>query len=310
MRNSVQGILLVIAVILAAAVAAQPAQQPTAPQTAAFPPVPDYPDSAGGLEKFMKTVLEAGRKEDNQIVYAHTRSLILPDPEATFGALFGDVLPVSFASEYKKRSSALYLVLGRDLMKIAQEGYEEIRVRRYEEGCSSLADENQTPVLLARKQPAAFYDVRILKKKDDKTATGLWYFVYQDGGFRYLGNITVPQGAPVFGSLPATDVSDTAQPAERIRIAGNVQAAKLIEKPGPVYPQQAKNARLQGTVRLMAVIAKDGRVNSLRLVRGHCWLAQAAIDAVKQWRYQPALLNGEPVEVVTTIDVVFSLTNR
>jgi len=94
---------------------------------------------------------------------------------------------------------------------------------------------------------------------------------------------------------------------QRIRVGGQVEAAKLIYKPTPQYPPLAKMARIQGTVRLEAVIAKDGTIQDLKVLSGHPLLVKAALDAVKQWRYQPTLLNGQPVEVVTEIDVNFTL---
>lgn len=94
---------------------------------------------------------------------------------------------------------------------------------------------------------------------------------------------------------------------QRIRVGGQVEAAKLIFKPTPDYPPLAKMARIQGTVRLEAIIAKDGTIQDLKVLSGHPLLVKAALDAVKQWRYQPTLLNGEPVEVVTEIDVNFTL---
>ncbi|MBI2816689.1 MAG: TonB family protein [Acidobacteria bacterium] len=95
--------------------------------------------------------------------------------------------------------------------------------------------------------------------------------------------------------------------AERIRVGGAVQGAKLVAQPKPVYPPLARQARIQGTVKLEAVISKDGRIENLTVVSGHPLLIQAALEAVKQWRYQPTLLNGVPVEVVTTVDVNFTL---
>jgi len=96
-------------------------------------------------------------------------------------------------------------------------------------------------------------------------------------------------------------------PAERIRVGGQVQSAKLANQARPVYPPLARQARIQGTVKLEAVISKDGTIEELKVVSGHPLLIQAALDAVKQWRYQPTLLNGVPVEVITTIDVNFTL---
>jgi protein TonB len=88
-----------------------------------------------------------------------------------------------------------------------------------------------------------------------------------------------------------------------------MQQTKLIEQVRPVYPAEAKAARIQGVVHLEAVIGKDGSVLSLRaLPGGHPLLVPAAIEAVKQWKYETTLLNGEPVEVATVIDVNFTLS--
>lgn len=93
----------------------------------------------------------------------------------------------------------------------------------------------------------------------------------------------------------------------RIRVGGNVAAAKLIRQVTPVYPTIAKTAHISGTVVLHAIIAKDGTIQELTYVSGPPLLMRNAMDAVRQWRYNPTLLNGEPVEVDTTISVVFTL---
>ena len=93
----------------------------------------------------------------------------------------------------------------------------------------------------------------------------------------------------------------------RIRVGGAVQASRIIEAPEPVYPPEALAARIQGTVRFDADIATDGTVANLTLVSGHPLLVPAAMDAARQYVYQTTLLNGEPAEVVTTIDVTFTL---
>jgi protein TonB len=79
-----------------------------------------------------------------------------------------------------------------------------------------------------------------------------------------------------------------------------------IVKVQPVYPPLAKQARIQGVVILEAIIGKDGAVSEVKVISGHPLLQQAAIDAVSQWKYKPTLLNGEPVEVVTTVTVNFA----
>jgi len=97
------------------------------------------------------------------------------------------------------------------------------------------------------------------------------------------------------------------EPPKRIRVGGSVMQAQLISPVAPVYPQLAKQARIQGTVRLTATISREGTVQQLEVVSGHPLLQRSALQAVSQWRYQPTLLNGQPVEVVTTIDVVYTL---
>jgi protein TonB len=97
------------------------------------------------------------------------------------------------------------------------------------------------------------------------------------------------------------------RPQQRIRQGGQVTAANIISRTQPQYPPLARQARVSGTVKLHAIIAKDGTVQELQVMGGHPLLIQAALDAVRQWRYRPTLLNGEPVEVDTTIDVIFTL---
>ena len=121
-----------------------------------------------------------------------------------------------------------------------------------------------------------------------------------------LGGIigAVPSAAPP----PPPPVKKEEPKLTRIRVGGNVQAANLIRKITPVYPPLAKQARIQGTVRFTAIIGKDGTIQNLQLVSGHPLLVEAARQAVSQWQYKPTLLNGEPVEVVTQIDVNFTLS--
>jgi len=98
-----------------------------------------------------------------------------------------------------------------------------------------------------------------------------------------------------------------ATPPGRIRVGGNVQAASLVNMVKPAYPPRARLARISGVVCLAATIGRDGAISNLSVVFGHALLIDAALQAVRQWRYRPTILNGEPVEVETTIDVNFKL---
>jgi periplasmic protein TonB len=93
----------------------------------------------------------------------------------------------------------------------------------------------------------------------------------------------------------------------RVRVSSGVSTGLLVRKVSPNYPPLARQARIQGSVLLQAEISKTGDIQNLRLISGHPMLAPAAIEAVKQWKYKPYLLNGEPVEVETTVQVNFTL---
>ena len=124
-----------------------------------------------------------------------------------------------------------------------------------------------------------------------------------------LGGIigSVPTAAPP-PPPPAKKEEAKPQQVQRIKIGGQVQQANLIKQVKPIYPQLAKQARISGVVHLSAIISKDGTIQELKALPGaHPLLVPAAIEAVKQWVYKPTLLNGDPVEVVTTIDVNFTL---
>jgi len=97
--------------------------------------------------------------------------------------------------------------------------------------------------------------------------------------------------------------------SQPIRQGGIVSAARLIYQPKPEYPELARMTRVEGAVEFEAVIGKDGTIEELKVLKGHPLLAKAALEAVRQWRYQPTLLNGEPVEVITEITVNFKLTD-
>lgn len=122
------------------------------------------------------------------------------------------------------------------------------------------------------------------------------------------GSATVLMIALANGGPASVGIVFDSRPG-RIRVGGNVQALNLITKVTPLYPPLAKQARVQGTVRFTAYIGKDGHIQNLELVSGHPLLVPAAQEAVKQWVYKPTLLNGDPVEVVTQIDVNFTLSD-
>jgi TonB family protein len=108
-------------------------------------------------------------------------------------------------------------------------------------------------------------------------------------------------------AISAGDDSNAAKSPKQLSVPADVMARNLLTKAVPVYPPAAKKAKIQGKVVLSAVIGKDGNVENLQVLSGPNELQQSSLDAVRQWTYKPYLLNGDPVEVKTTVNVIYSL---
>jgi periplasmic protein TonB len=124
----------------------------------------------------------------------------------------------------------------------------------------------------------------------------------------------VPGGVPggqmggvIGGIISSAPVAVPKVAVQRVRVSQGVTAGLVIHKVQPSYPPLARTARVQGSVVLAAIIGKDGNIQNLHVISGHPLLTQAALDAVKQWKYKPYILNGEPVEVDTQVTVNFTL---
>ncbi len=121
-----------------------------------------------------------------------------------------------------------------------------------------------------------------------------------------------PNAVPLSSALPPAPPRPATPPTQPtpFRVSAGVQAARLIYSPHPLYPSIAVRTRTQGTVHINALIAANGTVQNLHVVSGPPLLINAALDAVRQWRYKPTLLNEAAVEVLTEIDVVFTLNGQ
>jgi len=115
----------------------------------------------------------------------------------------------------------------------------------------------------------------------------------------------------IVGATSSVAVAPKFQPVvpQRVRVSQGITRGMLIRRVEPPYPAIAQTARVQGDVVLQAIIDKEGNIQDLALVSGHPMLVKAALDAVRQWHYRPYLLNGQPVEVETTITVIFVMTH-
>ncbi|HUY14725.1 MAG TPA: energy transducer TonB [Terriglobia bacterium] len=160
----------------------------------------------------------------------------------------------------------------------------------------SLADIMKAPTVIPK-------TIKVVKDQPEAPQTGVVGGVPGGVPGGSMGGVL----AGVLGGGPPPPPPPKAKAPSRITVGGQVEAAKLIFGPKPEYPQLAKMARIQGVVRLEALISKDGTIKDLKVMSGHPLLVKSAIDAVSRWRYQPTLLNGDAVEVATEIDVNFTL---
>ena len=123
------------------------------------------------------------------------------------------------------------------------------------------------------------------------------------------GNISVGSAGGVVSGGVSSGSGGQTPPAtpQRVRVSSGVAQGMLLSKVNLLYPQEAKDQHLQGTVILQVIVDKEGNVANVKIISGHPMLAPAAIEAVKQWKYRPYLLNGNPVEVDTQVQVNFTL---
>jgi TonB family protein len=285
---------------------AQPVPQ-APPSISAIPEisVPTYADNEQGLHKLMSDMMKLAKDGDVQGLAAYAKSLVLPNPDDWFNAAFGASRGPRYAAASEQGRLGIAKSAPANFSLLLRDKRTRIETHKFEDSCDEQATAKEYPLLAKRDGRVPMYDARFW----DAAGTGLiWsYFAYVDGGFRYVGDLYVTMPVP---KKPAAGSGSPPAPTNstpQIRISGNVTAAQLIHNVTPNYPQEAKSRHISGDVKIHAVIGKDGQINEMDLVEGVCALSVPALDAVKNWRYKPTTLNGLPVEVDTTITVVFAL---
>jgi TonB family protein len=307
--------LLLVLCSASAAFAQQlpPSQSATTPQqtstTSVVPLIPVYPDSAAGLDKLMRGMLELEKHGDTNALAPYLQSLVLPNPDAWFKSIFGDTVGAQLALSYEPTAKGLPQAMAGALKKLRQEGFAgRLEVVDFNEPCAApsfmaVQTEPETKalgppairLLAFRKQHEPMYTVWFRKGRNISTIA---FFVYDEGAFRYMGKPEIPDSVAAQGPQP------------QVKSGATIQAARLIYQVSPEYPVAAKEAHVRGTILLSAEIGKDGSVEDLSYVSGPQALISSAMDAVRQWKYQPTMLNGTPVTVDTCITVIFNLGSR
>jgi TonB family protein len=300
MHRSRHALFALCILLAASACFGQNPPQPT-PPAAASPAatIPSYTDTPRGLEKLLGAMMKLAKDGDQHTLAVYAQSLALPNPDAWFLSVFGSDLGPQYAAASEKQRSTVATLVPATLAALLKQRRTKIVARKFEGSCDPYAIDKEYPLLLKRDHPVPLYDARFL---DGSDKASMWfYFAYVDGGFRYVGNLPAQ-----VGPAPGKHAPPPALPG-RILVGGNVQALKILHQKIPEYPEKAKRAHIQGNVVIHAIIAKDGQIGHMELISGVCLLSEAALAAVKHWIYKPTLLNGEPVEVDSTITVIFSL---
>ena len=252
-------------------------------------------DSAEGLQAQIETILELAKnhskkKQDSKTFEDLISDLRIPEKSNWFVSKFGEDLGTKLATEYSRSWDSFQDTLTRSFLGAVESKTKQTLVTLL--GSSSpFAQANMTSIQQGAASSLALYEITLLTGRGKDSVPGL--YVYADGAFRVLNWATLYQ-------LPNVK-------PRRIRIGGNVQQARLVHQVNPTPASDSIKTHLQGTVQLHVVIGIEGNVKQVDVLSGPPDLTAPAMDAVKQWRYQPTLLNGDPIEVDTTVSVNFAL---
>lgn len=240
--------------------------------------LPVYSNTSDGLRQLLQDMRTAAKNGDAAKLTALIRETEIPNYETWFTATFGQEKGESWAGPYGKNLNRNEKQLQEFIMEVALEDGEfsaqKLDVARMYDTLTAPLD-----LYLA--------DWKKSNGPKNQAPDHIGYFMFVGGQFRWDSTVEFFR----------------VQKSNR----GGVVPAKLIKRVAPTYPPEAREKRIQGTVTLKVIIQKDGSVAVQNVVDGDQNLAPAAIEAVRQWRYQPFLLAGQPVDVETTIDVVFVL---
>jgi TonB family protein len=260
--------------------------------------IPSYPDTPKGLEDLMNEMLKLEKKHDAKSLAPYVESLELPNASAWFRATFGDEIGKQLGDSYDRTRMNLPLAFPDILEQLRSKHLEHARAVEFTDSCNADASEDEYNVLINRENEQPLYDIRFSSTSE---AAALLYFAYVDGAFRYISNfrLNLPRG---YHRVKTPSPMDPGP-----QVPGELTLGHITKQTVPIYPQEAKMQRISGKVFLHAIIGKNGEVCNLHLQEGNPLLAQAALAAVRQWRYSPYKINGKPVEVDTTITVIFNL---
>jgi TonB family protein len=269
------------------------------PSTASKAYVPaDVPNSVEGFQAQVDELIRVGKTHDQATWNVALNTLALPNTGAWIEANFAPLAVGQLTDDYPKMRDGhlghISWVLGHN---VDVPGF-AIKVEPSEMPAppSSEGAESSLPIPA---HPVAVQNFRLTTVADSGSEPTSWVssYIFLDGHFRVVG-----------GTYPfwVEELQRIRRPLP-VHFGGAIHSARLIHQMAPKYPKEARKQHVEGVVRLHAIIGKDGSPRNIELISGDSLLVDASIKAVRQWRYAPTLLNGTPVEVDTTIDVVFQL---
>jgi TonB family protein len=282
---------VVLCIVLSSMVPANfRAQQAENTAVAASSDATRYPETPDGLKHLIAEGLATGTPSDGYLA-----RLEIPDHASWFAQVFGPAEGARLEAKYQQLLPRMPDEVRQNLQFVL--GFKLIKVETDE----PLQFDPLIPAAqAAMKERVKMYGARVVASQPKDPAARLrlgaqWLksFVYVNGGYRYLSG----------GVLAALSTA----PDLRLHGGGNVNAPVLVQRVEPVYPSAAKETHVEGTVTLRVVIAKDGAPRTISVISGDPLLIDAAVDAVRQWRYTQTRLNNIPVERDTVITVKFSL---
>jgi TonB family protein len=259
-----------------------------------------HPESAAGLRTLIQDMLNAVASESTDKMDSYSSGLTIPNHAAWFAKVFGPDEGARLDAKYSELLPRVSSKLSQRFSHALDGQMNDVSISVSEKPANADSSLDRA-LFAAMAQPVPIYRANGIGPIYNSTGPGpmsrfpiyLGDFVFVNGAFRYIDS-------EVFDAL------STAPPL-RIRQAGNVTAATIVYQPVPHYPDKARAEHVEGAVVLHVIIDKDGVVKNLEVVSGDPLLVTAAMDAVKQWRYTPTLLNGRAVEVDTTITVTFTM---
>jgi TonB family protein len=252
------------------------------------------------LRGIVDSALTAARLHNEAKLKEVAHAMMIPDPTTWFVATFGEEQGMKMASAYEAnldREENTLPWLFQRLTKRKGEMLIQNAATTKSLGASPCAQ----ALLKSAKRESSFYRVG-LEWNNGPNVTGfssLGYFTLVDGTYRRLDCQVLGlgwDGAGASGLLYGLPI---------LRVEGSVQATKILHSVQPVYPDEAQRDRISGKVRLHVLLAKDGTVEEIGALSGHPLLQNAALEAVRKWRYRPTLVNSIPVEVDTFVEVTF-----